>query len=211
MNRDNLLKLIAETAYNVGFGAKKHLATFDIVVKVPGLIRLFSITVGIYSLAFNGLSSRFLSASLIILGIISLYISFYDSQKDKYEEVGVSLIQLFNELKKLYFHVKEADDDALPESIEKLTQIESEYYQLSISKQILFSDWYTHYKFFWQYQIDWLDEQKHFRLFRDKIPLSFLMMVLFLSIALAGWIFTSGAIPLEQVILRLRSEFFFEK
>jgi hypothetical protein len=202
MNRDDLLKLIADTAYNVGFGAKKHFATFDIVTKVPGLIRIFSIAVGIYSLALDALPNRFLSASFIILGIISLYISFYDSQKDKYEEAGIELIQLFNELKKLYFHVKEAGDDTLPESIEKLTQIENKYYQLSISKQILFSDWYTHYKFFWQYQIDWVEEQKHFKLFRDKIPLTFLIMVLFSSIALAWWIFTSGAIPFEQVILQ---------
>jgi len=202
MNRDDLLKLIADTAYNVGFGAKKHFATFDIVTKVPGLIRIFSIAVGIYSLALDALPNRFLSASFIILGIISLYISFYDSQKDKYEEAGIALIQLFNELKKLYFHVKEAGDDTLPESIEKLTQIENKYYQLSISKQILFSDWYTHYKFFWQYQIDWVEEQKHFKLFTDKIPLTFLIMVLFSSIALAWWIFTSGAIPFEQVILQ---------
>ena len=202
MNRDDLLKLIADIAYNVGFGAKKHFATFDIVTKVPGLIRIFSIAVGIYSLALDALPNRFLSASFIILGIISLYISFYDSQKDKYEEAGIALIQLFNELKKLYFHVKEAGDDTLPESIEKLTQIENKYYQLSISKQILFSDWYTHYKFFWQYQIDWVEEQKHFKLFTDKIPLTFLIMVLFSSIALAWWIFTSGAIPFEQVILQ---------
>jgi len=202
MNRDDLLKLIADTAYNIGFGAKKHFATFDIVTKVPGLIRIFSIAVGIYFLALDALPNRFLSASFIILGIISLYISFYDSQKDKYEEAGIALIQLFNELKKLYFHVKEAGDDTLPESIEKLTQIENKYYQLSISKQILFSDWYTHYKFFWQYQIDWVEEQKHFKLFTDKIPLTFLIMVLFSSIALAWWIFTSGAIPFEQVILQ---------
>jgi len=202
MNRYDLLRLIADTAYNIGFGAKKHFATFDIVTKVPGLMRIFSIAVGIYSLALDGLSSRFLSASFIILGITSLYISFYDSQKDKYEEAGVALIQLFNELKKLYFHVKETGDDVLPESIEKLTQIESKYYQLSMSKQILFSDWYTHYKFFWQHQIDWVDEQKHFKLFRDKIPLTFLIAVLFSSIALAWWILISGAVPFKQVILQ---------
>ncbi|MBE9136183.1 SLATT domain-containing protein [Nodosilinea sp. LEGE 07088] len=195
MSKDNVLKLIAETAYNVGFGAKKHMATFDIVVKAPGLIRFFSITVGIYSLAFDGLSSKTLSASLLILGIIGLYISLYDSQKDRYEKVGIELIQLFNDLKKLYYYAKEADDEALNEILKQLTEVEAKYYQLSISKQILFSDWYTHYKFFWQYQIDWVDEQKHFGLFRDKVPLSFLATVLFLVVALAWWAFISKAIP----------------
>lgn len=189
MSKDDLLKLIADTAYNVGFGAKKHMATFDIVVKVPGLIRFFSVTIGIYSLIFDSLSSKFLSASLLVLGVVSLYISFYNSQKEEYEVAGVELIQLFNELKKLYYRTKQADEEALPELSERLKDIEDKYYQQSISKQILFSDWYCHYKFFWQYQIDWVDEQKHFKLFRDKIPLSFSATLLCLLIVLICWIF----------------------
>lgn len=35
MTQDGLLKLIAESGYNIGYAAKKHLATFDIVEKVP--------------------------------------------------------------------------------------------------------------------------------------------------------------------------------
>lgn len=188
MSRDDLLKLIAEKAYDIGFGAKKHMATYDIVVKVPGAIRLFSITVGIYSLVIDGISSEFLSASLVVLGIISLYISFYDSQKDKYESVGVKLIQLFNELKKLYFQTKEADDEDLTEIVKSVSKIENQYYEVSISKQILFSDWYTHYKFFWQYQIDWVNEQKQFKLFRDKVPPTFLLAVLVSLLALSWWV-----------------------
>ena len=38
MDRDGLLRSIAETGYNVGFGAKKNFATHDIVQKAPGLI-----------------------------------------------------------------------------------------------------------------------------------------------------------------------------
>ena len=192
MSRDDLLKLIAEKAYDIGFGAKKHMATYDIVVKIPGAIRLFSITVGIYSLVIDGLSSKFLSASLVVLGVISLYISFYDSLKDEYESTGVKLIQLFNELKKLYFQAKEADDEALSEIIKSVSKIENQYYEVSISKQILFSDWYTHYKFFWQYQIDWVDEQKEFKLFRDKIPPTFLLAVLVSFLALSWWVVFYG-------------------
>ena len=36
MKRDDLLKCIAETGYNVGFGAKKNLATYDLVEKRGG-------------------------------------------------------------------------------------------------------------------------------------------------------------------------------
>ena len=35
MDKNTLLKMIAETGYNVGFGAKKHFATYDIVEKAP--------------------------------------------------------------------------------------------------------------------------------------------------------------------------------
>lgn len=195
MNRGDLLKQIAETGYNVGFGAKKHFATFDLVVKVPGYIRFFSIAFGIYSLVFNGLSNDFLSASLVILGIIGLYISFYNPEKDRYEQSGAALIQLFNKLKKLYFQTKAADDSSFSDSVNQLSKIEEEFYEISISKQILFSDWYAHYKFFWEFQIDWIDEQKQFKLFRDKFPLTLSLTLLCFLAAVLWWIFTTTVLP----------------
>ena len=36
--KKELLQQIARTAYNVGFGAKKHFATYDMVEKLPGII-----------------------------------------------------------------------------------------------------------------------------------------------------------------------------
>ena len=62
MNRSDFLKCIAETGYNVGFGAKKHFATYDLVEKSPGWISFISIAFGIYSLAFKELSTSFLTA-----------------------------------------------------------------------------------------------------------------------------------------------------
>jgi hypothetical protein len=38
MNQDALLKLIAESGYNIGYAAKKHLATSDIVLRLPAFI-----------------------------------------------------------------------------------------------------------------------------------------------------------------------------
>ena len=34
MTKEVLLKRIAESAYNVGFGAKKHFATYDITLEL---------------------------------------------------------------------------------------------------------------------------------------------------------------------------------
>ncbi|MDE9553040.1 SLATT domain-containing protein [Xenorhabdus bovienii] len=174
MHKNELLKSIAEKGYDVGFGAKKHFATYDIIEKAPGLISFLSMAFGIFALVVKGLSTEVTSATFIILGIIGLYISFYDHKKKDYEQAGVKLTQLFNELKALYLKVKgvnEAEDCSNYQNT--LSEIEKRYYEACISKQIFFSNWYAHYKFFWEHQIRWVDEQLKFSFFRDKIPLSF--------------------------------------
>lgn len=174
MNRSDFLKCIAETGYNVGFGAKKHFATYDLVEKSPGWISFISIAFGIYSLAFKELSTSFLSASFTVLGVVGLYVSMYDAKKSDYEKAGVELTKIYNQLRALYYSVQsKSDSDDLTNLISEYQQLESQYYSVGLSKQILFSDWYAHYKFFWQHQIEWVDEQKKFRFFRDKVPLSF--------------------------------------
>ncbi|QUY37135.1 MULTISPECIES: SLATT domain-containing protein [Acinetobacter] len=174
MNRSDFLKCIAETGYNVGFGAKKHFATYDLVEKSPGWISFISIAFGIYSLAFKELSTNFLSASFTVLGVVGLYVSMYDAKKSDYEKAGVELTKIYNQLRALYYSVQsKSDSDDLTNLISEYQQLESQYYSVGLSKQILFSDWYAHYKFFWQHQIEWVDEQKKFRFFRDKVPLSF--------------------------------------
>ena len=183
MKRDDLLKCIADTGYNVGFGAKKHFATYDLVEKSPGWISFLSIAFGIYSLAFKELSTSFLSASFTILGVVSLYVSMYDAKKSEYEKAGIKLTKIYNQLRVLYYSAKgKNDSDDLTQLINKYRQLESQYCSVGLSKQILFSDWYAHYKFFWQHQIEWVDEQKKFRFFRDKVPLSFYVFLVVLIV-----------------------------
>lgn len=189
MEKDDLLKHIAQTGYNVGFGAKKHFATYDIVDKAPGLIGFISTAVGIFSLFINALTDNYLSATFIVIGMAGLYISFYDATKMEYESSGKEIIQIFNDLKRLYYKTKSAQPDQLDGIESELCELENKYYQVSISKQILFSDWYAHYKFFWQHQIDWIEEQKKFGFFRDKIPLSFSLSVLILALVFGGCLF----------------------
>lgn len=173
MTKSELLTSIVEAGYNVGFGAKKHFATYDIVDKTPGFISFVSMAFGIYALAFDTLSTKFLSASFIVLGVIGLYITLYDHKKNQYEELGVKLTQIYNALAALYRNVKNADEGSIDNLEQELKLLQDEYHASCQSKQIMFSDWYAHYKFFWQHQIDWLEEQKKFSLFRDKIPLTF--------------------------------------
>ena len=190
MNRDDLLRSIAETGYNVGFGAKKHFATYDIVAKVPSIIGFASIAVGIFALFLDFLSTKFLSAAFIVFGVAGMSISHYDHKKQQYADAGVQLTQLFNRLKALYFNVKASDGDDLSQFENELAEIERDYGSKCISQQILFSDWYAHYKFFWQHQIEWIDEQKHFRFFRDRVPLSLMVatMVLGIAVGLIMWL-----------------------
>ena len=131
---------------------------------MPGLISFFSMTFGIYALAFDSLSTKFLSASFIVFGVIGLYISLYDHKKSEYEEVGIKLTQLYNKISRLYRRTKSANADDIEGLEQQLSQHQDEYYGSCQSKQIMFSDWYAHYKFFWQHQIDWIDEQKNFQI-----------------------------------------------
>jgi hypothetical protein len=177
MTREDLLRNIAETAYNVGYGAKKHFATYDIIAKLPGLIAYSSTAVGVFSLLVEYTSKKYLSAAFIVLGVAGLRITMWDHKKSEYAESGEALTGLFNRLKTLYFQVKSATEAELPVFEKELTLMQGEYSKLGRSDQILFSDWYAHYKFFWQQQIDWIEETRPFNFWLDKLPLSFSALV----------------------------------
>ena len=73
MKKNEALNYIATCAYNVGYGAKKNLATYDIVEKVPGWISFASIAFGILSLKyFSANLSGHAGVFLTIFGVVSL-------------------------------------------------------------------------------------------------------------------------------------------
>ncbi|WP_273794249.1 SLATT domain-containing protein [Brucella intermedia] len=181
MDRKHALRAIAETGYNVGFGAKKHFATFDIVEKAPGWIGFVSMAVGIFALVFDSLSAKTPSALLLIAGVVSLYIAFYRSSE--YGEAGEKLTRIYNELRNLYFTVQSDQNSDISSTMIKLKALESEFYGASISRQILFSDWYAHIKFFGQHQHQWVNEQLQFQFWRDKVPATFKIMIFVLVLA----------------------------
>ena len=173
MNRDLLQKELAQTGYNVGYAAKKHLATFDIVEKAPGWITLLTLAIGIFALVVPTLEHHLVGAAVLVVGVASLYFNTYLDIRGKYEEAGKQLTTIFTDLRALYYEVQSRAATAALDDLEvKYRVLLSESQKINISRQIFMSDWYAHYKFFWQAQIDWLDEQLHFRLLRDKIPLT---------------------------------------
>lgn len=52
MTQSEMLKLIARHGYNVGFGAKKNFATYDLICKASGWISFISLAVGVFALLF---------------------------------------------------------------------------------------------------------------------------------------------------------------
>jgi SMODS and SLOG-associating 2TM effector domain 6 len=195
MKKDELLKSIADTGYNVGFGGRKHWATYDIVDKMPGFIGFVSTAFGIFALIYDNLSEKHLSAAFIIFGLVALYITFYEPNKSKYAEAANKLTTLYNSLRDLYRTVQSHTSDDVNVYTYQLHNIEKEFYATAINKQILFSDWYAHYKFFWQYQIDWVDEQKKFKFFRDKLPLTFIFLLFVLTALIGTFIIRSHLCP----------------
>lgn len=180
MTKEDLLKQIAESGYNIGFGAKKSFATFDIVDKIPGILNFCALAIGILALVIDELNIKIVSASLIIFGVIGIYISKYDDKKDEYATSGSKITEMFNELKSLYHLVKaKSDDTNFDEDISKMKEIEDKFYSITIPKQILFSDWYAHYKFFWQWatHIKWLESELKLTFWENKIPFSFLVFI----------------------------------
>ncbi|MGX5643261.1 SLATT domain-containing protein [Bacillus toyonensis] len=194
MNKDALLKELATNGYNVGFGAKKHFATYDIVEKIPVIISVITFMVGLGQLAYpNAPYAQFISLILVIISAFAFYISPYSQDKVKYEEAGVKTTQLFNQLRALYWKVQISSADNFQEEETQMREIMNEFYAVSMSKQIYGSDWFAHYKFFCQMQIDWIDEQKRFKWYKDKIPkslvfsiLMYIVIFLLLKVAFTG-------------------------
>jgi len=178
MEREDLLRAVAEAGYNVGFGAKRHLSTYDMVAKLPGVIGFVSLAIGIFGLFIDYLSAKSFSALFIVFGVAGIQVNQYETKKEEYSIAGKKLTELFNRLKVLYFNVKAADDTDLEGYEADLRTIEAEFNEKSLSDQILFSNWFAHYKFFWEQQIGWIEEQKKFRFLRDKVPLTLILTIL---------------------------------
>ena len=53
MNKNNLKRYIAKTAYNVGFGAKKNFASYDIVRNLNQYTSILSMIVAVLALVFE--------------------------------------------------------------------------------------------------------------------------------------------------------------
>ena len=187
MNNKLLIK-IAQKGYNVAYGANVNFATYDIVKRIPGYVSFLSITVGVLGLVFPTFTEKIVSVFILILGIASVYIERFTANIDSYSNRGITNTDQLNKLKNLYFEVKGMPDSADFSSIEaRYNAIEDEFNAGSQSHQIVFSNWFAHYKMFCEKDkdMDWIDEQLHFHWWKDKIPKSAHLVIYVMLLVIA--------------------------
>jgi hypothetical protein len=176
MDRQQALRLISEKAYDVGYSAKLHYSTYDIVEKAPGWIGLVSLIIGVLSLYIDFLAAKHISAAITVVGICGIYIALYSDKKDEYYKTAQQLTGLLDRLKNLHAECKSGTTLTVDQHNE-LEMITQEFRSACMSKHILFSSWLAHKKFFWEQQIDWIEEDLEFTLLRDKLPFSLYLLI----------------------------------
>lgn len=186
MNKNNLKKYIAKTAYNVGFGAKKNFASYDIVRNLNEYISIISMIVAVLALVFEVFNAKIISAILLIFGIIGLYISKFDKEIDEFEKFGIRYLQLYNKLEFLYHKINDTNESDYESVISEIELIEKEYYDNNKSNQVYFSDWLAHFKFFYQFQSKWIVNELGLNFWKDKLPnsLKFILIVMLIFLVL---------------------------
>lgn len=194
MEKRTLLKKIAETGYNIGFGGKKHFVTYDLYRIFPRLIGSVTIMIGIIQLTdlykdfINPYVGDLLSALLIVVGVFGLVIDFSSENKERYEEAGKVLLRLFNELRNMYHEVESLPDNSNLNSYnEEIKKITDEASLTAISRQAIGTHIITHFGFFQVMQSNWVVKELGLTR-RDKFPFFhwesiFLLIVVIVVIA----------------------------
>ena len=181
--REDLLKRIAERGFEVGYAANLNFATHDIADKVPVVISFVSMAVGILAFVSPVFQLTGVAVCLTLLGILTLYIEKYPAHE--YGERGKHTLALLYALEALYYKVKEKGPAAdLSDDVTKLREMEDKFVDSTCPRQILFATWYAYFKFFAEKDYDWIDEQLHFRFWRDKIPANLRILLVLVAVAL---------------------------
>ena len=142
---------------------------------------------GILALGFPALDNRVLAAFLLIVSYAVFYFNSYQDGRLEYARVGSRLTTLFTILRSVYYEIQSRGEaDNLDDLQTRYRELLDESQRIGISKQIFLSDWYAHYKFFWQAERSWLQEKRPFTFWRDKIPLSATVTGIVLLVALVA-------------------------
>ena len=171
MDKDGLQSMVARIAYNTGFGAYKHFYTYSLLTKTPGWIGLTTALIGLIQLAGYGVGyEKPISITLLFLGMVIWSMAAQYQNRESYNEVGKELNSLFHQLMEIYFKSQSCSDDELLKLNKEVNEINQKLQDISITKQVMFSDLLAHYGFFYKADIQWLEAARGFGFWQDKVP-----------------------------------------
>ncbi|WP_157824443.1 SLATT domain-containing protein [Moritella sp. Urea-trap-13] len=181
MSEQTIKKQIAREFYNVIYGAKLNFSSFDICEKLPSIISLLSLSIGVFGLGFKAFNSTALSVFLLIVGIIGIMLKPRELQKEAYCEVGVKLTGISKKLELLHSNVNEADEESVIKTRADLSQLQDQHLAISQPAPVFLSSWFAHYKVFSEHNNKWMCEELNLGI-KDKIPLSLRLPIIGLFI-----------------------------
>ncbi|MBK1896936.1 SLATT domain-containing protein [Chryseobacterium paridis] len=171
MQKKEFLKTLAQKGYDIGFGAKKNFSSFDIINKLPSWVGFISLIVGIVQIAYKDIPfNKELSILVIFVGISIMYLETFKNRVENFEKEGVRLTELFNKTRDLYFEAKSDNNFSYSFYDVRYQQILADFYSNTIGKQVFMSQWYAHFKFFYEMQTKWIEEELNLTFFKDKLP-----------------------------------------
>ena len=193
MRCEQLLNSIAQSGYNIGFGAKKHFVTYDIYRVIPKLTSFAVLAIGIlqltsvYKRLCTGDVSDVVSASLVIIGLLAFTVDITSKNSERFNEAGKILIGKFNRLRNMYNEASSLDDsdiDRLDKLSQELEQIEQDSQAVAISEQAIGTHILTNTLFFGSMQVGWIENELHLGI-KDKFPFFHIEAFLIYAVVLA--------------------------
>ena len=128
MNKESLLKQIAEKGYVVSFAANLNFATYDIFTGWPPKITFISLAISIIGLVWPEISTYWITVPILLMSIACIYTERYSKGINRYGERGRDNTHMWNELKDLYFRVKNCDEGSdLSEVFKQYKTISDEF------------------------------------------------------------------------------------
>lgn len=158
--KNEALKYLAMVAYKIGYGTQRHFTTYDITMKIPLIISLLTISVGCVALINKNIGSNYINISLIIMGVISLYItnSEYYFNSENYIKTAKKLNEKYIQLGRIHYELTTNESCKIDELVDKIRNIEDEFHDLSLPNQIVFSGFIAKYLFRRKGSIKWIKD-----------------------------------------------------
>ena len=141
MTKETMLKLIAEKGYIVSYAAQLNFSTYDIVTSIPQKVTFASLAIAVLGLIWPNINNYWITIPLLLISIACIYTERYAKNIDRYGNRGKENTKQWNDLKILYYKVKDASgEEGFEEDYKKLEEIGNAFkvYSSDTGKEPLF-------------------------------------------------------------------------